>query len=125
MPPNVNRNFFGGRAKEKERYLGTCPLQCACHHVHSHDVYIAKNQGFWTLKTFAVAAIFLLEIELKNSAILERGDSQLSKAVYNFSVRLKLRALQRFKVLKISCENRCFSQISLAVNVSSSFLGGS
>ena len=44
-------------------------------------------------------AIFLPEIELKNSAIFCRGDSQLSKAVCNFSVRQKLRELRRFKVL--------------------------
>ena len=51
-------------------------------------------------------AIFLLELELKNSAIFCRGESQLSKAVCNFSVRQKLWELQRFKVLKISSENR-------------------
>ena len=43
-------------------------------------------------------AIFLLELELKNSAIFCRGESQLSKAVCNFSVRQELWELQRFKV---------------------------
>ena len=51
-------------------------------------------------------AIFLLELELKNSAIFCRGESQLSKAVCNFPVRPKLWELQRFKVLKIFSENR-------------------
>ena len=69
-------------------------------------------------------AIFLLELELKNSAIFCRGESQLSKAVCNFSVRQKLWELQRFKVLKISSKNRRFSQMGLALNASSSFMGG-
>ena len=69
-------------------------------------------------------AIFLLELELKNSAIFWRRESELSKAVCNFAVRQKLWELRHFKVLKISSENRWFSQISLAVNVLSSFLGG-
>ena len=69
-------------------------------------------------------AIFLLELELKNSAIFCRGESQLSKDVYNYPVRQKLRELRCFKILKISSKNRRISQIGLVINALSSSMGG-
>ena len=83
-----------------------------------------QNRGFCIFEMPGTLAIFLLELELKNSAIFCRGESQLSKAVCNFPVRQKLWELRGFKDLKISSENRRFSQITLAFNVLTSFLGG-
>ena len=109
---------------KKWTLFGACPLKCACYHVHCRYVYIVQNRGFCIFKMHGVLAIFLLELELKNSAIFCRGESQLSKAVCNFSVRQKLWELGRFKVLKIFSENRWFSQIGLALNALSSSMGG-
>ena len=76
-----------------------------------------SKRGFRTFLTFAALDIFLIEIECQNTIVSKRSESDGSKKVSNFLVRLKLTEWERFKVLKILSENRWFSENRLPVNV--------
>ena len=68
------------------------PLKVRC-----HDIYV-QNRGCRTFLTFAALDIFLIEIDLLNSYVLESCMSENSKKVCQFLVGQKLRELRPSKV---------------------------